>query len=300
VHPLGPLLDPQLLHRVARLAPGARRVTVGGAGGLHRSPLKGASVEFRQRRAYVAGDEPRRIDWRVLGRTDRVFVKEYDDETDLHATLVLDASGSMAYGGAATKLDYAARLVAAMGFLLLLGGEAAGLVVARTDAPPVIPPSAASRQLSRIIDVLEGLTPAGDTRTGDALRSAAARRGRRSLVIVVSDFLLDPQRLQDGLARLAHARHEVVLVRTLHRDEIGFRATGWTSFAGLEGERPLRADAARLRQTYLANKRRHDAQLRALCAATGAELLETPTDLPLFDAVVTVARRRGGGGARCS
>ena len=137
MHPLGPLLDPLLVHRLAGLGIGGRRVTVGAAGGAHRSPLKGASVEFRQRRPYAPGDEPRHIDWRVLARTDRAFVREFEDETDLRATLLLDASGSMAYGEPASKFDYAARLAAALAFVLLSAAMPSRLLSAFPTGVPI-------------------------------------------------------------------------------------------------------------------------------------------------------------------
>src|SRR5688500_10341699 len=125
-------LEPNLVERLNHLSLSARSVVEGSTAGLHRSPLKGASIEFRQHRAYVPGDEPRRLDWRVLGRTDRPYVKEYDEETNLRCALMLDCSGSMAYSGkSGTKFDYAAKLVASLAYLMLGQTESVGLALFR-------------------------------------------------------------------------------------------------------------------------------------------------------------------------
>ena len=130
---IGRLLDPGLVEALGRLVPGARRTALGPSGGLHRSPFKGASVDFRQHRIYTPGDDIRRLDWRVLARTDRPFVREYDDETTRRTMLILDASGSMAYGKPAAKIDDASRLAAALAYVALAGGDGAGLMIGGGD-----------------------------------------------------------------------------------------------------------------------------------------------------------------------
>ena len=293
VNPLGRLLDPELVQRVSHLAVSARRVAHGATGGRHKSPLRGASVEFRQHRSYAAGDEPRSIDWRVLARTDRTYVKEYDEESNLHATLLLDASGSMAYGKPASKFVFAQQLVAAVAYLLLAANEAAGLQIAAATASPAIAPATVGSQLARIITLLEAASPAGQTTLQAGLISLANSLRRRSLVLIVTDALLPIESLQSGLARLAHDRHEIVLLRTLHPDEIHFPFRSWTQFAGLESESPRRADGARLRKTYLENFHRHEIALRTLCGSLGIDMLAISTDGPLVDAITHLVRRNG-------
>jgi uncharacterized protein (DUF58 family) len=293
MHVLGRLLDPQLVESLNHLAMGARRVVEGNTIGLHRSPIKGASVEFRQHRLYVPGDEPRRIDWRVLARSDRAFVKEFDEETNLRATIFLDASGSMAYGKP-NKFDYAVRLVAGLTYLMLAQTESAGLVIAsaKDSADDFLAPSSASTQLARIVDLLERAAPDGATTLDQTLLRSADRMDRRSLVIVVSDFLLPVESLRRGIARLAHDRHELVLVRLLHPDEQTFPFQSWARFRGYEGETPRLIEGPQVRKLYLANFKRHEDELQQMCRRVKADLLVCPTDQSLLDSVMSVVRRR--------
>src|SRR5688500_4586844 len=157
-------LEPNLIERRNHLQLSARSVVEGSIVGAHRSPVKGASVEFRQHRFYTPGDEPRRLDWRVLARTDRPYIKEYDEETNLRCVLMIDASGSMAYRSAAgSKFDYASTLAASLAYLMLGQTESVGLAVFKSRVANWIGPHAGQAQLSRIIDVLERSAPAGQS-----------------------------------------------------------------------------------------------------------------------------------------
>src|SRR5688572_7188946 len=185
-------LDPALIERLNHLQVSARSVVEGTISGLHRSPVKGASVEFRQHRFYTPGDEPRRLDWRVLGRTDRPYIKEYDEETNLRCVLMLDESGSMAYGGkgggAATgaaaagagveqgsKFDYAATFVASLAYLMLGQTESVGLALFGGRVQQWLVPRPGTAQLSRVIDLLERAGPRGESDPGRAMQDVADR-----------------------------------------------------------------------------------------------------------------------------
>jgi uncharacterized protein (DUF58 family) len=297
---VGRFLEPALVERLNQLQLTARSVVEGTTAGLHRSPLKGASVEFRQHRFYVPGDEPRRLDWRVLGRTDRPYIKEYDEETNLRCAILLDRSGSMAYGGRgaaagalrASKFDYAARLAAALGYLMLAHSESVGLGVFGMKLETWLAPHAGSGQLARAIDVLERTAPLGESDPARGMREVADRLERRGLVIVLSDFFSDPRSIRTGIARLRHDRHEVILVQVLDRDEEEFPFRRWSRFRGLEGESPQLFETALMRRTYLDNFRRHRKQLTDDCRALHAELATFRTDLPVIDAVTSLVRRR--------
>src|SRR5258708_3658718 len=155
-------LDPVLIERLNYLQLSARRVVAGSTIGQHKSAVKGASIEFRQHRPYVSGDEPRRIDWRVLGRTDRPYVKEYDEETNLRCMILLDASGSMAYARrSGAKFDYAATAVAALAYLMLGQTESVGVALFRKRIDPWLAPKSGTAQLARVIDVIERTAPRG-------------------------------------------------------------------------------------------------------------------------------------------
>jgi len=300
-------LEPALVERLNHLQVSARSVVEGSVTGAHRSPLKGASVEFRQHRFYAPGDEPRRLDWRVLGRTDRPYIKEYDEETNLRCALMLDESGSMAYGAAApaaggvgpgSKFDYGAKLVAALAYLMLGQTESVGLALFGERTRQWLAPRAGTAQLSRVIDLLERAAPTGASDPGRAMQDVADRLGRRSLAIVVSDFFTPVQRLREGLARLAHDRHETILLQVLHPEEVEFNFRRWTRFRGLEGERARLLEPAVVRKTYLDNFRRHRRELGETARAAGAEFYSFTTDKPLIDSITMFLRRRAGGMTR--
>jgi uncharacterized protein (DUF58 family) len=320
-------LEPNIIERLNHLQLSARSVVEGTTTGHHRSPVKGASVEFRQHRFYTPGDEPRRLDWRVLGRTDRPYIKEYDEETNLRCVLMIDCSGSMGYAGqvadkdrrsaapaeetasasldlasSATnagaasergpKFDYAARVVASLGYLMLGQTESVGLALFDARIRQWLPPRSGTGQLSQIVDVLERSTPRGPSGLGRALQEVADRLGRRSLVIAVSDAFTPIPAIREGLARLRHDRHETILLQVLDPDEVNFPFRTWTRFRGMEGEHPRLLEPALVRKNYLNRFRRHRQELAETCRALGAEFYSFVTDKPLIDSVTMFLQRR--------
>ena len=287
-------LDAALVEQLNHMQLAARSVVEGSAVGLHRSQMKGASVEFRQHRAYVAGDEPRRIDWRVLARTNRPFVKEYDEETNLRCLIMLDCSGSMAYGTDASnrKFDYAARLVAALSYLMLAATESVGLALVGSKLQHWLAPRSGSLQLSRVIDTLEHAAPAGTAAIVPSTLQVASRLGRRALVIIVSDFFSPTIRIRDALARLRHDRHELICLRILHTDEQTFPFKSWSLFQGLEGERSYLAEPTLVRKSSLSRFERHSRELTTLCRSMSADLHAMTTDQPVADAVRNFLKAR--------
>jgi uncharacterized protein (DUF58 family) len=286
-------LEPALVEGLNHLQLSARRVVEGATTGLHKSPLRGASIEFRQHRAYVAGDELRRLDWRVLGRTDRPYIKEYDQETNLRCAILLDSSGSMAYGGAGvSKFDYASKLVASLAYLMLANTEAVGMGLFSEKLSQFIAPRASTAQLSRIIESLERSVPRGLSKPARAMHEAANHLGRRALVMLVSDLFTPVQTLREGLARLGHDRHEVIVLRVLDRDEIEFPFKNWARFRGMESEKPQLVDPAVVRKNYLANFEKHREETEAACGAAGAYFATIPTDQPLLEAITQFLHRR--------
>ena len=291
-------LDPALVERLNYLQVTARSVVEGSITGAHRSPLKGASVEFRQHRFYTPGDEPRRLDWRVLGRTDRPYIKEYDEETNLRAVLLLDGSGSMGYAGAAAepKFEYASKLIAALAYLMLGQTESVGLGLVGPRLEQWVAPRAGSAQLSRVIDVLERAATRGESNVSRAMQEAADRLGRRSLVIVVSDFFAPVAKLRQGLARMRHDRHETVLLQVLDADEVEFPFKKWSRFRGLEGESAYLCEPAMVRKAYLDNFRAHRRDLEETSRALGAAFYSFTTDKPLIDSITHFLHRQRTGG----
>jgi uncharacterized protein (DUF58 family) len=291
-------LDPPLIERLNALQLSARRVVEGQTLGQHRSPVRGASIEFRQHRAYVAGDEPRRLDWRVLARTDRPYVREYDEETNLRCAILLDRSGSMAYRGSRaarqTKFDYAARTVASLAYLMLAQGESVGVATFDKRIGAWLPPHGGTAQLARVIDVLERTTPAGPSDAARAMHDAAERLERRSLVIVVSDFFVPVAAIRTALARLRHARHEVISLRVLDPDETDFPFRHHTRLRGLEGEGARLCEPALVRQQYLERFAAHAQALHDVHRQHTAEFHSFETSTPLDQALVSFVRHRSG------
>lgn len=298
-------LDPALIEKLNHLQLSARSVVEGTIAGLHRSPVKGASVEFRQHRFYSPGDELRRLDWRVLGRTDRPYIKEYDEETNLRCLLMLDASGSMSYAGSGdgtakpredgstpAKFDYASRLVASLAYLMLGQTESVGIASFSSKIDHWLAPKAGIKQLSHVIDILERSTPRGPSHLGGALSEAADRLDRRGLVIAVSDCFSPIVEIRRGLSRLQHDRHETIVIQVLHQDEVQFPFKRWSRFRGMEGEKARLCEPAIVKKVYLDNFRRHRSDLEKACRAMGAEFYSFVTERSLIESVTTLLRRR--------
>lgn len=286
-------LDPALVEHLNQMQLSARSVVQGGAAGPHRSPLKGASIDFRQHRFYVPGDEPRRLDWRVLARTDRPYVKEYDEETNLRCMLLLDASGSMAYGHEyGTKFDYAARMAAALAYLMLGQSESVGVGVCGGRVERYVTPHPGPMQLSSVLDALEQTAPAGCGNLAAGMHDVAERLERRGLVVVLSDFYVPVEAVRGGLAHLRHERHEVMAIQVTDRDEAEFPFRSWARFSGLEDEGSRICEPALMRREYLRRFRDHRRSVAQACTMLGAEFHSFVTDMPLLDALRRMLMRR--------
>jgi uncharacterized protein (DUF58 family) len=283
-------LNPALIERLNHLQLSSVNVAEGSLIGQHRSPRKGASVEFRQHRFYTSGDEPRRLDWRLLARTDRPYVKEYEQESNLRCILALDASGSMGYGTAhGSKFDYAAQIVAALGYLMLNQSESVGLAICRDKVQSWLGPRSGSGQLSRMIGALERSDPTGPSSIG-AVQEIANRLDRRALVVFISDFFQPVAQVRRSLARLRHDRHDVMLVRVLDADELEFPFRRWTRFAGLEGEASAICEPAMMRQSYHERFARHRMELESAAGAMGSQLHTLITRQPMIDSLTRLLR----------
>jgi uncharacterized protein (DUF58 family) len=288
-------LEPALIERLNHLQLSARSVVEGSTIGTHKSPVKGASIEFRQHRPYVPGDEPRRLDWRVLGRTDRPYVKEYDEETNLRCVLMLDASGSMNYGDGGkwgSKFDYAARLAVSLAYLMLGQTESVGLCLFQKKIVSYLAPHTGTGQLSRIVDAIEKVGPKAESALAPAIHETAERLERRALVVLVSDLMVPSAQVREGLAHLRHDRHEVIVLRVLDRDELEFPFKTWSRFRGLEGERPSLCEPSLVRKGYQENQRRHAREVEEACRTLRAELQTFVTDKPLAEALPAFLHNR--------
>ncbi len=290
-------LTPADLQKISNLQVLARQVVEGFCSGLHRSPHKGFSVEFKQHRQYVPGDEIRHIDWRVFGRSDRFYIREYEEETNLRASLLLDLSGSMNYGGAKnggpSKYQYATRLAACLAYLMLQQQDTVGLATFDTKIRKYIPPRSRVSHLKVIIDELQRATPGGETELGDVFHDLVPKLHRRGLLIVISDCFGDVAALMKALAHFRHAKHEILIFQIWDRDELEFPFKNWTQFDCLErdGVKHL-LDPVQLRQAYLANLEKFREDLTRGCRRHKIDLVPFTTDQPYADALAAYLSRR--------
>ena len=244
--------DPKVLAGISNLYLRARWVVEGMMSGVHRSRSKGFSVEFEEHREYSPGDEIRRIDWKALGKTDRYFIKEYEDETNLRAYLLVDTSGSMDYASdGITKFDYGCTLAASLAYLILRQQDAAGVVTFSDHIESFIPPKAKRDYLLQILHALENRGPAGETNVGKILEEIAGQIKRRGLVVLVSDLLDEPEQILKGLRLFRFKGNDVIVFHLLDPAELSLPFDGNILFEDLE-ELNLKvvADPRAIRKTY--------------------------------------------------
>jgi uncharacterized protein (DUF58 family) len=259
----------------------ARTVVEGFTTGHHASPHKGFSVEFRQHRPYVQGDEIRRLDWKVFGRSDRFYIREYDEETNLRATIVLDASGSMNYRGGKgiLKFDYARKLAASLAYLLMSQQDAVGLITFDSKVREIIPCRTKITHLHLMLEAMVRTTPGKDTSLAPVIESLAQRLKRRGLVILISDFFDDPAALLQSIGVLRKKGHEVIALQLWDRDEIDFPFGNWARFENLENDDDfLLLDPATVRQRYLEVQKIFAEQLKDGFRKHQVDYLSLPTD----------------------
>jgi uncharacterized protein (DUF58 family) len=280
------LADPTTLSRIARLELRARAVVEGVISGLHRSPHRGYSVEFAQHRDYSPGDEIRHIDWKVWARSDRYYVKQYEEETNLKAYLLLDCSESMRYrSGALSKLQYGAVLAAALASLLLKQRDSVGLALFSDGVQSFLPPAGTPAQYREVLRRLE--EPETQPRTGisHAFHDLAERIKRRGLILVFSDLFDDPQQILRGLRHFSHRKHEAIIFHLLDRYELTFPFRDALVFEGMEMQGQLPVEPNALRRGYLEALEAHVDALRRGCREMAMDYVQIATDEPADEAL---------------
>ena len=278
-------LRPEVTNRIRRLELTARRVVEGFLSGMHRSPYFGQSIEFLQHRQYTPGDEIRHIDWKVFARQDRLHIKQYEEETNLRLTLLVDRSASMSYGnGESNKFDYSASIAASLAYLALRQKDATGLVTFDTKVCATVPAKSNQQQLPRILSVLESVGADGRTDLRRVAREVGQGIPKRGLVIIISD-LLGVDRLVEGLRVLRQRGHDVAIFHVLHDDEMDFQFNGATRFEGLESDDFLNCNPRALREGYLEALQAFLDQTRKSCGRLSIEYMLVRTSEPL-DAVL--------------
>jgi uncharacterized protein (DUF58 family) len=247
-------LDPEALSRLKNLSLAARQVVEGYFAGMHKSPHKGFSIEFAEHREYTPGVDPRHIDWRVLGRRDKLYVKQYEEETCLRCHILLDKSASMGYksaGAPLTKLEYASYLAASLAYLIAFQHDSVGLVTFDTKVRNQLPTRQGPGHLRVLMEMLEDTGAGAETTLSSTFHLLAESFKRRALVIVLSDLFDDPDQLLTALQHFRHKKHEVLIFQILDPAEIAFPFDDVTRIEDMETSREVTSDPQAFRAAYL-------------------------------------------------
>ncbi|MEX0611944.1 MAG: DUF58 domain-containing protein [Pirellulales bacterium] len=286
---ISPLLNPHTLANLQGLELRARRIVEGYVAGLHRSPYQGFSNEFAEHREYAPGDDLRYVDWKVFGKSDRFYLKQFEEETNLICYLLLDTSESMQYqgpGAPLSKLAYGQCAAASLAYLVLHQRDAVALVTFDQEVRQLIRPSSSPTQLKQLLRVMEETTPARKTRTGPIFHDLAERFARRGIVVIISDLFDDVDAMLAGLKHFRHRRHDVIIFHVLDPAEIDFPFQHVTMFKGLEGLGEVVTEPRGLRAAYQQEVQSFLKRVRTGCRAQQIDYLTVRTDQPL-DTVLT-------------
>jgi len=275
--------DPQTLDKLSGLELRARTIVEGYVAGVHKSPYHGFSVEFAEHREYVPGDDLRYVDWKVFGRTDKVYLKQFEDETNLVCHLLLDISESMRYQSdvALSKLEYAKCVAASLAYLILRQQDSVGLVTFDDSIRTLIPASSNPSHFGQLAHVMEDVRPSEKTATGPIFHDLAERIKRRGIVLILSDLFDDVSDLMTGLKHFRHRRHDVIVFHVLDPAEIEFPFRRTTMFKGLEALGEVLTDPRALRKAYQEQFGGFLRDIRRGCRNERIDYVMMRTDQPL-------------------
>lgn len=286
-------LDPEVLSHVAERPLEPRSLVVGNLAGAHKSPLAGFAVEFAGHREYVAGDDPKHIDWRVYFNRDKYFVKQYELETNFVCHLILDISASMRYGdGTQQKLLYAAQMATTLGYSVIRQTDKVSLATFDQSLRGFVQPSNSMDQIVRMTHHLEEVEPLEKTDLPGCISQMAGRMGRREIVMIFSDFFCDLDAFEPVLQRLRYAYHEVVLFQVMHHDEVEFDFDGMVKFVGLEIPDEYLVQPEALRKGYLAALNRFNEKFESIAQRNGCERVLVDTSRNMREVFIDYLNRR--------
>ena len=278
------LLDPQTISRAESLGLAARFIVEGYMAGEHKSPYRGFAIEFAQHREYTHGDDTRHLDWKVLGRTDRYFIKQYEQETNYVAHLLLDGSESMKYGsGPLTKLHYGKMIAACLAYLILHQRDAVALGIFDSTMRDYAPRSDAKATIHQLMARLAAFEPKEQTNIGEVLHDMARQIRRKGIAILISDCFDDEERILDGIQHLRFGGNEVIVFHVLDPYELEFPFTGLVEFEGLEGLPMILTRPAEIRQSYLREMEAFRTRLRDGCERNHCHYVLVNTAQPLHE-----------------
>ncbi len=265
-------IDPRVLSRLANVPLFSRRPMQGSVSGRHTSPHRGASVEFAEYRKYVAGDDLRRLDWRVYGRSDRFYVKEFEADTNLRCCFVLDTSGSMGFGSdGTTKIEYARKLAGSLGYLAVQQGDAAGISCVAGGIVLSLPPTRNPAHLPNFFDILERAKPAGETHLPAVLHELAETIRQRALIVIISDLFIEPELLRGCFQHLLFRQHDVAVFHMLDAREISFDFRRPMRFLDMEGGPAIFAEPNDIADRYHKAVREYLEGLRKVVLESGVD-----------------------------
>ena len=275
-------LDPTVLNKITRLDLKARHIVEGFMGGMHKSPYHGFSVEFAEHREYTPGDDLKHLDWKVFGRSDRLFIKEYELETNLRSHILLDTSESMDYGSKdVSKLELASHIAASMAYLILRQQDSVGMVCFDKEVKSFIPTSSSMGHLRPILGTLASSSAQNKTDLGIVLNTLAERIQRRGLIILISDLFDRPEVILKSLQHFSHKRHDVIVFHVLDEFELTFPFERMTLFEGLEEYPKLLIDPRSLRKAYLEEVNKFCEEMRRGCVKQMIDYVRISTDQDL-------------------
>jgi uncharacterized protein (DUF58 family) len=277
-------LDPKILARLEGLQLRARLIVEGYVSGVHRSPYQGFSIEFAEHREYAPGDDLRYVDWKVFGRTDKIYLKQFEEETNQICNLLLDTSESMRYQSAdapMSKLEYAQCAAAALSYLILQQQDSVGLVTFDREVRALVRPGSRPSHLKQLLHVMQESTPQRKTDTGPIFHDLAERFKKRGIVVILSDLFDNVDSMIAGLKHFRHRRHDVILLHVLDPAELEFRFQRITRFQGLEQLPHVVVEPRALRNAYLTEFDRYVRRLKKGCRMHRIDYTLMRTDQPL-------------------
>jgi uncharacterized protein (DUF58 family) len=288
-------LEPTALARVKNLAVVARGVVEGFITGLHSSPYKGFSVEFAEHREYSSGDDPRHLDYKMLARTDRLYIKQYEEETNMRVQILLDTSGSMNYSHESriTKLQYGCYLTAILSYLMTRQQDSVGLTTFDTEIGLDMPARSSPRHFNEMMHRLEAIKPGGETDVASTLHKLANRFKRRCLIVLLSDLYDDPDEVIRSLHHFRHRRHEVILFHIMDRAEIDFPFKEVIAFHDLENNDRIQIDPSYVREVYRKQVDEFLAAYRRACAEAQIDYVLADTSTPYDFMLTKYLNKRG-------
>jgi uncharacterized protein (DUF58 family) len=280
---LSKYLDPKTLTKIGNLDLKARLIVEGYISGQHKSPYHGFSVEFAEHREYTPGDDLKHLDWKVFAKSDRFYIKQYEEETNLRSYILMDTSESMKYAspGNISKLEYASYIAASLSYMLIRQQDSVGMVLFDSKVKRFVPASASPAHLRLLLHELGQIVPEQRTDTGTIFHDLAERIKRKGLIVILSDLFDDPEKLLFGLQHFRHRRHEVVVFQILDDFELNFPFNDMMLFEGYEGWQELLCDPRTLRKGYMEEYTAFTEKMKRGCRNNKIDFVPVCTKHPL-------------------